>query len=117
MSIGRTRHGGRETAFNWLAALLAILLGGIHLYLGVTGDEPQFLIVSALFFGGVVFFFTGFWRAVVYLLAALYVAMLGVLWLFEGMQYRQIGVLTGVVSTVFFLLVIYLFYEESELFE
>ncbi|WP_137286043.1 hypothetical protein [Halorussus salinisoli] len=79
MSLGRTRHGERETMYDWLVALLAVGLAGIHVYLGVTADEPQFLVVGGLFLVGVLFFFTGYWRAILYLLAAVYVGTLGVL--------------------------------------
>lgn len=117
MGIGRARHGERETVFDWLAALLAVALAAIHLYLGLVFDEQRFLIVAALFVLGVVFFFTGYWRAVVYLVAAVYVATLGVLWVLGGMAYREVGLLTGAVSLAFIGLVVYLFYEESGLFD
>mgnify|MGYP006896981066 CR=1 FL=1 len=102
--------------FDWLAAVLAVVLAGIHVYLGVVADEQQFFIVAAFFVVGVLLFFTGYWRAILYLLAAVYVATLGVLWLLEGMAYREMGLLTGAVSVAFIGLAIYLFYEESGLF-
>ncbi|UPV76329.1 hypothetical protein M0R89_19390 (plasmid) [Halorussus limi] len=113
MGIGRAHHGERETVFDWLAALLAVVLAGIHIYLGAVGDEQRFFVVAGFFVVGVLFFFTGYWRAMVYLLAAVYVATLGVLWLLGGMQYREVGLLTGAVSLLFIGLVVYLFYEES----
>ena len=60
MSIGRAKHGERETVFDWLVALLALGLAGIHVYLGAAADEPQFYVVAALFVVGVAFFFTGY---------------------------------------------------------
>jgi len=113
MRIGRARHGERETVFDWLAAVLAVVLAGIHVYLGVVADEQQFFIVAAFFVVGVLLFFTGYWRAILYLLAAVYVATLGVLWFLGGMEYREIGLLTGTISTAFLVLVVYLFVRES----
>ena len=112
MSLGHPDHD--ETVFDWLAVLLAVVLAGIHLSVAVSNDEQQFFIIAGMFVLGVLFFFTDYWRAVVYLLAALYVATLGVVWLLGGMEYRGIGLLTGVLSVTFIGLVIYLFFEESE---
>lgn len=113
MSIGPARRGERETAFDWLVAALAVALAGIHVYLGVTADRPQFLVVGGLFVLGVVFFFTRYWRAVLYLLAAVYVATLGVLWVLGGMAYRNVGVVTGAISVVFLGLSVYLYVRKS----
>ncbi|NHN61507.1 MULTISPECIES: hypothetical protein [Halorussus] len=113
MSIGRATHGERETAFDWLAALLALGLAAIHAYLAATTDEPRFYVVAGLFVVGVLFFFTGYWRAMVYLVAAVYVATLGVLWLLGGMEYRSAGLLTGAMSVAFLGLSVYLFLRES----
>jgi hypothetical protein len=112
MSLGSPDHG--ETVFDWLAVLLAVVLAGIHLYVAVSNDEQQFFIVAGMFVLGVLFFFTNYWRAVIYLLAALYVGILGVLWFLGGMQYWGVGLLTGVLSVTFIGLVIYLFFAESE---
>jgi len=45
-----------------------------------------------------------------------YVATLGVLWVLGGVKYRGIGLLAGALSISFIGPVIYLFYEESEVF-
>lgn len=66
-----------------------------------------------MFVVGILLFFTGFWRATVYLLAAVYVASLGVLWPLGGMEYERIGLLTGATSTAFLGLAVYLFVRES----
>ncbi|WP_435181598.1 hypothetical protein [Halorussus sp. AFM4] len=113
MSIGRATHGGRETAFDWLVALLALALAGVHVYLAAAADEPRFYVVAGLFVVGVLFFFTGYWRAMLYLLAAVYVGTLGVLWLLGGMEYRSVGLLTGALSVAFLGLSVYLYLRES----
>lgn len=48
-----------------------------------------------------------------YLLAAVYVATLGVLWLLGGMEYRNVGLLTGAVSVAFTGLAVCLYLRES----
>lgn len=112
MSVGSPNRGWSAT--DWLAAVLALALAGIHLYVGVTYDEPQFFIVAALFVLGVALFFTDYWRDVTYLLAVVYVLVLGVLWVLGGMEYRRLGLLTGAISAAFVGVVIYLFARDAE---
>ncbi|NEU58193.1 hypothetical protein [Halorussus sp. MSC15.2] len=113
MSIGRGTHGETETVFDWLVLLLAVALAGIHVYLGVVADERQFFVVAGVFVVGILLFFTEYWRATVYLLAAVYVATLGVLWLLGGTEYERVGLVTGAISTAFLGLAVYLFVRES----
>lgn len=115
MSLGIPDRG--ETAFDWFAVLLAVVLAGLHAYVGVATGRKPFFIVAGMFLLGVLFFFTNYWRAVVYLLAAVYVATLGVLWVLGDMEHLRVGVVTGVVSVAFIGLVIYLFFEESGMFD
>lgn len=115
MSLGGDLHGGDLTVLDWLVALVALALAAIHVYLGATVDRPQFFVVGALFVLGVFFFFSKFWRAMLYLLAAVYTASLGILWVLGGMKYAEIGILTGILSVVFIGLAIYLFFRDSEL--
>lgn len=117
MSLGGDLHGGDLTALDWLVALAALALGLVHGYLGVTTGRQQFFVVGGLFLVGVFFFFSPYWRAILYLLAAVYTATLGVLWVLGGTQYAEIGFLTGVISTVFIGLAVYLFFRESELLD
>lgn len=114
MSIEPEQHGGEVTALDWLVAIAALALAGIHVYVGVTSGRRPFFVVAALFALGVLFFFSRYWRAVLYLLAAVYTATLGVLWVLGGMRYPEIGLLTGAVSVVFIGLAVYLFLRESE---
>lgn len=107
----------RENALDLLAVLLAVVLAGLHAYVGFETGRAPFLVVAGLFVLGVLFFFTNYWRAVVYLLAAVYVATLGVLWMLGGMEFRNVGLATGVVSVAFIGLVVFLFAAQSELFE
>jgi hypothetical protein len=115
MSLGIPKRG--ETAFDWLAVALAVVLAGLNAYVGLSTDRTPFFIVAGMFALGVLFFFTNYWRAVVYLLAAVYAATLGVLWVLGGMEYRPLGIVTGVVSVAFIGLVIYLFLAESPIFD
>lgn len=114
VSLGQDLHGGDVTVLDWLVALAALALAAIHVYLGSTTGRQPFFVVAGLFVLGVLFFFSQYWRAMVYLLAAVYTATLGVLWVLGGMEYAEVGILTGVISVAFISLTIYLFLQESE---
>lgn len=105
--------------FNWVFLCLAIVLAGIHLYLGlfatfVAGDRvTQFVIIGlALLFGPVVYF-TPYWQPLLYLLGVGFATYLGGLWVLGGMEYFQFGILAGITATIFILLGFYLFVREE----
>ena len=118
MHTGRD-PGERRDRWNWLLTLLAVVLASIHLYLGFAAPSVaaetarQYLVIAALFLAGLVVYFTAFWRPVLYLLGVGFSVYLGVLWVLGGLEHFTLGVLTGVVSTAFVLLSIYLFYREE----
>jgi hypothetical protein len=94
-------------------------MAGIHLYFGlfdpaVSGPRSgQFLLIGIAFLAGFLFRLTPFWRPVLYLLGAAFALFLGALWLFGGAERFRIGVGTGLVSTVFIALALYLFVREE----
>lgn len=106
----------RENSLDWVAAFLGVVLAGIHLYVGITEGEFQFLVAGAVFLLGVLSFLTAYWRPILYTLGAMYALALGLIWLLNGMQYQTIGVVTGAISTVFVALVLYLFVTEDPTF-
>lgn len=106
-------------AFNWVFLFLAIVLAGLHLYLGlfavfVADDRAaQFVIIGlALLFGPIVYF-TPYWRSLLYLLGVIFAIYLGGLWVLGGMEYLPFGILAGVTATSFVLLGLYLFFREE----
>ncbi|SFF77837.1 hypothetical protein SAMN04488063_0250 [Halopelagius inordinatus] len=105
-----------------LLVVLALVLTGIHLYLGFAApfvadsDAARFIVIAVLFVSGIVVYFTSLWRPIYYLVGTALALYLGQLWLLGGMQYFLIGAITGVVSTAFMVLTFYLFYREEEFF-
>lgn len=101
--------------FDWAFLLLALVLAGIHLYLGLgAGFVPedrasQFVVAALVLLVGPLVYVTSLWRPVLYLLGATVAVSLGVLWVLAGMAYPVVGVLTGVVATTFVLLAVFLF--------
>ncbi|MCQ4333282.1 hypothetical protein KM295_07280 [Natronomonas sp. F2-12] len=107
--------GPLETLF--LCVTLAI--AGIHLYLGLI--EPgvpearsgQFVLIGSAFLVGFLLRLTPLWQPVLYLLGAAFALFLGAVWLFGRVEFFLIGVLTGITSTVFIALALYLFVREE----
>lgn len=99
--------------------VLAALLAGIHIYLGLFASfvpddrATQFVLIGLALLVGPVVYFTTYWRPILYLLGAGFATYLGVLWLLGGMEFFLLGVFTGVVATSFVLLGLYLFLRES----
>lgn len=104
-----------ENSLDWLAVALGVVLAGIHIYLGITNNEPPFLVVGAGFLLGVALFLTQYWQPILYILGVVYALILGFIWILNGMQYRTIGIITGVISTTFLVLISYLFVREGRL--
>lgn len=111
----RTDFDALDAAF----LLLALVLAGIHLYLGLlAGSVPenrasQFVLVALVLLLGPLVYVTSLWQPVLYLLGAVAVVSLGVLWLLAGMEFAAVGVFTGVVAATFALLAVYLFLRET----
>lgn len=106
-------------AFNLAFLFLAIVLAGLHLYLGlfstfVTGDRAtQFAIIGFALLVGPIVYVTPYWRPILYLLGAGFAMYLGVLWVLGGMEYFPFGALAGITATIFILLGLYLFFREE----
>lgn len=103
-------------ALTWAFLLASVVLAGIHLYLAVVtlpdpdAPTPQFTVIAVGFLVGPVLYFTRYWRPILYLLGAGFAIFLGVVWALGGMAYPTIGVVTGLVATVFIALALYLFF-------
>ena len=97
------------TVRHWLAVARALALGSINAFVGWTTGESPFYAVAFTFFAGVALFLSPYWESILYLAAAVHVAALGVVWLLGGARFVELGVLTGLLSVGFFLVVLSLF--------
>lgn len=104
---------------HYAAVLLAFVLAVVHGYLALFVEpvgstaSVQFLLLGTVFLVGVGVYLTPYFRPVLYLLGALYAIFLGLLWVFGGMEYLAVGVITGVAGGGFVLLTLYLFAREE----
>lgn len=105
--------------YNWAFIVLAIVLAGLHLYLGLFAPSvadvraSQFVVIGFAFLFGPLIYFTPYWQPILYLLGAGFAAYLGILWVLGGLEYFLFGITTGITATVFFLLGLYLFLREE----
>ncbi|MFP9193102.1 hypothetical protein [Natronosalvus vescus] len=92
-----------------LVIVLATLTAAIHGYIGLTTGETQFVLLGLALFAGVVVFFTVFWQPILYLVGAVYVTTLLVVWVLSGMQFFALGVVDAVVQLALVGTFLYLF--------
>lgn len=115
VSTVRSRTGPLNRAF----FVLALVLAGIHLYLGLFAPfvpaerALRFTVIALALLVGPVLYVTPYWRPILYLLGAGFAVYLGVIWLLGGMEHFLLGVVTGIGATAFVVLAVYLFVRES----
>lgn len=102
-----------------LASGLVLVLALVHVYLGFVTEGPsiptptQSFVVAGVFLLGFALYFTDYWHPVLYLLTVFFLFYLGFLWLFSGMRYFRLGVVTGVVATTLVGVALSLFLAET----
>lgn len=129
MSRGKTSEQERledidDRSFDKLALLLALILGGLYLYLGITSSKVAPVVVSGGYLLGIFLYATPYWHAFAYFLAAVYTATLMVILVFHtGIesipQFPELAV-TDVVfpllilaNMAYLVLASYLFFQEA----
>ncbi len=98
---------------HWLMALLTVVTGAIHVYMGATTGETAFLVFGAILFAGLAVFFTPYWRPPLYVVGMLYVGFLIVAWVVSGMGFFRIGLADTAVKAALILVFVYLLYTEA----
>ncbi|MFC6906556.1 DUF7475 family protein [Halalkalicoccus tibetensis] len=102
-------------AFDLAFLLSALVLAGIHLYLGLVapfvaaGRTTQFVLIGLVLLVGPGLYFTSYWRPILYPLGVAVAVYLGVVWLLAGADYPRFGLAAGGTATVFAALALYLF--------
>ncbi|MFC4356484.1 hypothetical protein ACFO0N_00810 [Halobium salinum] len=114
-TLGETRNVlalHERTRLGWVAVGLALALALVNGYVAVLTAEAVFAVVALTFVVGVVVYATEYWRPVLYLLAAVHVGALGVVWVLDGFRFPLLGAATGALSLALFGVVLALFYRE-----
>lgn len=94
---------------------VTLLLGGVHLHLGLVapsvpaGRTDQFLLIGLAFVSGIVAWLSPLWRPVLYLLGAAFVFFLGAIWVLSGIELTPASLVTGLAAIAFVILALVLF--------
>jgi hypothetical protein len=75
------------------------------------------VVAGVGFLVGMASFLTRYWQPILHVLGVAYAFVLGFVRLLTKMEYRTIGIVTGIISTTSLVLVSYLFVREGQLDE
>lgn len=101
------------TAARALAVILALATAGIHLAIATMTGQKAFAVLGMGVLAGIVVYFTELWEPVFYLVGALYLGAMSVIWLLTGMPQLLFGLADKVVQGALFVLLVYLLVTES----
>jgi hypothetical protein len=94
--------------------LLAVLTAGFHFALATTTDNSTFAVLAVGLLAGFVVFFTDLWQPVLYLIGAVYVGVMTVVWVLAGMPLLVFAIVDKAVQALLFVLFIYLLVTEMQ---
>lgn len=93
--------------------VLALVTAGLHFALATTTGNVSFAVLALGLLAGFVVFFTDLWEPVLYLVGAIYVGVMTVVWLLAGMPQLALAVVDKTVQALLFGLFVYLLVVES----
>jgi hypothetical protein len=94
--------------------LLTLLSAGFHFALATTTDNSTFAVLAVGLLAGFVVFFTDLWQPVLYLVGAVYVGVMTVVWVLAGMPLLAFAIVDKAVQALLFALFIYLLVTEMQ---
>lgn len=96
---------------------LALVSAAIHFALAATTGSEVFALLALGLLAGFVIFFTELWSPVLYLLGAIFVGIMTVVWILAGTPVFWLGAFDKVVQSALFVLFAYLFVVEQRVGE
>ncbi len=116
MTIDDSLETGALTRTHWVAILLAIVTGGIHVYAGIVEGRIPVLIAGVGFLGAVILFILDYRRLLLYLVGIIYTFIQIPLWyVVKAGDYTMLGYIDKTIQVVFILLLAYLYWSERQL--
>lgn len=114
MSVGSYELREIEwTAARLALVLLTVLTAVLHFALATTTGDTTFAALAVGLLAGFVVFFTDLWQPVLYLVGAIYVGVMTVVWVLAGMPFLALAVVDKTIQVVLFGLFVYLLVVES----
>lgn len=98
---------------DWVTIVVALVLLSIHLYQALIDGAVNHYGIWVVFAAWLVIFFTEYWQPILYLLMALIVATMTGFLLLSGYWEQPIDLATILLTSVFLLLMVYLFFHEE----
>lgn len=109
--FGGSLDTGSLTRTHWLAILLAIATGVIHVYAGVGEGRLPVALAGVGFLGAVVLFLLGYRRTLLYVAGIVYTAIQIPLWyVVKAGEYTTIGYVDKSIQVGFIVLLAYLYW-------
>ncbi|MXR20919.1 DUF7475 family protein [Halobacterium bonnevillei] len=100
-----------RTAIHWLAVLLVVATGAIHVYAGLVEGRIPVLLAGVGFFGGIGLFLVDFRRPLLYLAGVVYTAVQFPLWyVAKAGEFTAIGYVDKAVQVVLVVTLLYLYW-------
>lgn len=93
--------------------VLSLVSAAIHLALATTTGNHVFAVLALGLLAGFVVFFTNLWDPVLYLVGAVYISVMTVVWVLDGAPLLSLGVADKVVQALLFVLFLYLLFEDA----
>ncbi|WP_178918088.1 hypothetical protein [Natronomonas gomsonensis] len=93
--------------------VLSFVSAAIHLALATTTGNHIFAVLGLGLLAGFVVFFTNFWSPVLYLVGAIYISVMTIVWVLDGAPMLTLGIVDKVVQAGLFVLFVYLLFEEG----
>jgi len=105
------------TRAHWLAILLAIATGIIHVYAGIVEGRIPVSLAGVGFLGAVVLFLLDYRRTYLYGAGIVYTVVQIPLWyVVKAGEYTMIGYVDKSIQVVFIVLLVYLYWSERDVF-
>lgn len=94
--------------------LLTFLTAAFHFALSTTTGDTTFAVLAVGLLAGFVVFFTDLWQPVLYLVGAIYIGVMTVVWVLAGMPLLALALVDKAVQALLFALLIYLLVTEMQ---
>lgn len=112
--LGRPVRTGSLTSTHWLAILLVLVTGVIHIYSGIVEGRIPVSLAGVGFIAAIVVFLLDYRRSLLYLVGILYTAVQLPLWyVVKAGEFTTLGYIDKTVQVVLILLLAYLYYSRK----
>lgn len=107
------KQQGRNV-LDWLTIMFAVVLITVYLALWWLASHPNYFLIALIIFSWLIVYFTDFWQPILYLIMAIFIVILLILWVIDGLWDRPLAQAAIVLNVGFLLLVVYLYYYEEK---